>query len=295
MFVSFVTPFYGSSELLRRCVESLLAQTDGDFEAVIVDDCSPQDGEAVVKAFGDPRIRYLRQPRNQGPYQARQRGFREARGAYVVCVDCDDYVRPELVAEIRKAVTQNAADAPDIVIYNVETDVDGRIAPHWFHYDAGVYTSEEVMAALVAKKLQWSCFAKAIRREMICEIGLEMPSLREAAVWTVEDYCAIVPMILKSRKTVVIPYSGYRYCETATSISRAVTFRKVRQALREVRVARDIVLAYAARIQAPDVSRRCVVETAEMIRRWWLGELVASVKRRIKRGMRWRIAPGGRR
>ena len=295
MFVSFVTPFYGSSELLRRCVESLLAQTDGDFEAVIVDDCSPQDGEDVAKSFGDPRIRYLRQPKNMGPCLARQRGFREARGDYVVCVDCDDYVQSALVAEIRKAVTQNAADAPDIVIYNVETDVDGQIAPHWFHYDSGVYTSEEVLAALVAKKLQWSCFAKAIRREMICEMGREMPSLREATVCTVEDYCAIVPMILKSRKTVVIPYSGYRYCETATSISRAVTFRKVRQALREVRVARDLVLAYAARIQASDASRRCVVETAEMIRRWWLGELVASVKRRMKRGMRWRIAPGGRR
>ena len=283
MFISFVTPFYGSSALLSRCVESLLAQTDGDFEAVIVDDCSPQDGEAVVKAFGDPRIRYLRQPKNGGPYQARQRGFREARGDYVVCVDCDDYVQPELVAEIRKTVEADAEDAPDIVVYNIETDADGKIAPHWFHYEAGVYTSEESLAALVAKKLQWSYFAKAIRREMICEIGREMPALQEASVCTVDDYCAVVPMMLKSRKTVVIPYYGYRYRETATSISRAVTFRKVRRALREVRVARDLVLAYAARIQASDASRRCVVETAEMIRRWWLGELVASVKRRIKR------------
>ena len=276
---SFVVPFYGSPRLLERCLDSLVAQTDGDFEAVVVDDCSPESGETVAVRY-DERVRYVRQPKNGGPYQARLRGIGEARGAYVVCVDFDDYVLPALLAELRRAVE---ASAPDVVVYNLEKDFGGRIEPHWCRYEPGRYAPGEVLAALAGKRLQWTYFAKAVRRELVLEIWREMPAVRTAAVWTVEDFCAVVPILMKSRLTVVIPYVGYRYCEVPTSISRAVTWRKVRQTLRETRAAERLILSYAELLHMDAAAKSDVRATARMIRSWWLGELFASFKKRVKR------------
>ena len=129
-FVSFVVPFYGSAALLKRALDSLAAQTDGDFEALVVDDASPEDAEAMVSSCG-LRFRYLRQERNRSSYQSRLLGMRSAAGEYVVAVDADDYVMPGLVARIRSIWREQSA--PDIIAYNLEMVSDGWVLGYYTH------------------------------------------------------------------------------------------------------------------------------------------------------------------
>jgi len=95
--VSVVIPTYNRAHLLPRALASVLSQ-EGVLEVLVVDDGSSDDTEAVVKGFGDPRLRYLRQPRNLGAAAARNRGLREARGEFIALLDSDDEWLPGKLA-----------------------------------------------------------------------------------------------------------------------------------------------------------------------------------------------------
>lgn len=88
--VSVVLPTYNRARLLPRSIGSVLAQGYPNLELIVADDCSTDDTEAVVRSFADPRVRYLRCPRNGGPGYARNRGIEVARGDFIAFQDSDD-------------------------------------------------------------------------------------------------------------------------------------------------------------------------------------------------------------
>jgi len=92
--VSVVVPTHNRASLLARALQSVLAQTYEHFEVLVVDDGSSEDIGSVVGALADPRLRYLRQPRNMGVAAARNRGLREAAGELVAFLDSDDRWMP---------------------------------------------------------------------------------------------------------------------------------------------------------------------------------------------------------
>lgn len=93
--VSVVTPTYNRAGFLPQAVESVLAQTFGDFELIVVDDGSTDDTPEVMRSYlQDPRVRYLTQP-NQGQSVARNRGIAEAKGEYICFLDSDNAWRED--------------------------------------------------------------------------------------------------------------------------------------------------------------------------------------------------------
>ena len=75
-------PTYRGAQVIGDTIRSVLSQTLSDFELIVVDDNSPDATEAVVLAFDDPRIRYLKNPANLGPEGNWNRCLAEARGRY---------------------------------------------------------------------------------------------------------------------------------------------------------------------------------------------------------------------
>lgn len=89
---SVILPTFGRPAFLRDALASVLAQTEKDWEVLVVDDASP---EPVELATGDPRVRIVRRQRNGGPAAARNTGLAEARGRYVTFLDDDDLYTPD--------------------------------------------------------------------------------------------------------------------------------------------------------------------------------------------------------
>jgi glycosyltransferase involved in cell wall biosynthesis len=95
--VSAVVPAYNAARTLLAAVESILRQTVGDIEVIVVDDGSEDDTAEVARGIGDPRVRLVSQA-NGGASAARNTGIRNARGRYVAFLDADDLWLPDKLA-----------------------------------------------------------------------------------------------------------------------------------------------------------------------------------------------------
>lgn len=97
--VSFVVPCYKLAHLLPECIGSILAQTFQDYEIIILDDCSPDETPLVAGRFTDPRVRYVRHPRNLGHLRNYNSGIEISRGEYVWLISADDRLRRPYILE----------------------------------------------------------------------------------------------------------------------------------------------------------------------------------------------------
>ncbi len=97
--VSFVVPCYKLAHLLPECVNSIIGQTYGDFEVLIMDDCSPDNTAEVARSFADPRVKHIRNDPNLGHLRNYNKGISLSRGKYVWLISADDYLRKPHVLE----------------------------------------------------------------------------------------------------------------------------------------------------------------------------------------------------
>jgi hypothetical protein len=97
---SVVIPSYNRADLVPQTIDSVLAQTDRDFEVIVVDDGSTDGTGEVLRRYGD-RIRYVQQ-NNGGLAAARNRGIREANGVFVAFLDSDDLYEAEFIRRVRE-------------------------------------------------------------------------------------------------------------------------------------------------------------------------------------------------
>jgi glycosyltransferase involved in cell wall biosynthesis len=88
--VSVILPTYNRARLLPRAIASVLGQSFTDFELLVVDDGSTDDTEAVMRGFGDERVKFLPAERNLGDAGARNRAAAVARGDWLAFQDSDD-------------------------------------------------------------------------------------------------------------------------------------------------------------------------------------------------------------
>ena len=88
--VSVIMSVYNGERYLRQAIESILGQSFGDFESIIVNDGSTDSSRAIVTSYTDPRILLVDNELNMGLTRSLNRGLRLARGEYVARQDADD-------------------------------------------------------------------------------------------------------------------------------------------------------------------------------------------------------------
>ena len=91
--LSIVVPVYNVEKYLRQCLDSLVRQSLKNIEIIVVNDCSPDNSEAIILEYAarDSRIVYIKHEENKCLGGARNTGMRAARGEYIAFVDSDDY------------------------------------------------------------------------------------------------------------------------------------------------------------------------------------------------------------
>jgi glycosyltransferase involved in cell wall biosynthesis len=177
--VSVVLPVRNRSQPLRRAIASVLAQTFAEFELIVVDDGSDEDLLAVIAAFGDGRITYLRRDHSEGPAVARNDGIRRARADLVAFQDSDDAWLPAKL-ERQVAALERAGTAVGLVCtgHYLEFAPD-RFAPvaPWPHMGRDTF-EPQLLANFGAIAPTWLA-----RRSSLERSGLFDPALRSREDW----------------------------------------------------------------------------------------------------------------
>ena len=116
--ISVIVPVYNVEKYLRRCLESIRNQTFMDWEAICVNDGSPDDSAQILNAFEklDARFKVVNKE-NGGLSDARNVGMQYATGDYILYVDSDDFIHPQTM-EIAYALALR--DGSDIVSFTYD-------------------------------------------------------------------------------------------------------------------------------------------------------------------------------
>ena len=121
--VSIIVPVYNTAKWLRECLDSVLAQTAGDWELIAVDDGSTDESPAILREYAakEPRIRVVTEP-NGGQGTARNRGLDLAGGEYVLFLDSDDVLVPSALEELSSLCDRESLDH---LVFAAECFFDG--------------------------------------------------------------------------------------------------------------------------------------------------------------------------
>lgn len=109
--ISVIVPVYNVEVYLPRCIESILGQTYKDFEILLIDDGSTDNSGKICDKYAkrDNRCIAIHQ-QNRGVYNARNTGLNHATGEYISFVDSDDYIHPQMLEILYKALQKGDYD-----------------------------------------------------------------------------------------------------------------------------------------------------------------------------------------
>lgn len=175
--VSVIIPNFNNAAYVATAIASVLAQSDQNFEIIVVDDGSTDDSRMVIAQFGE-RVRYLRQE-NQGLAGARNSGIRAAQGDWIALLDADDQWLPTYLATMLALADRE----PDGTVYYCAAqcmDRHGQDLPRVLGAPLG--PPETTYGTLVrANFLIPSTIL--MRRQEVVDAGLFDPQLRSCEDW----------------------------------------------------------------------------------------------------------------
>lgn len=221
--VSVIVPVYNTEKYLRKCIDSIIAQTYKDLEIILVDDGSTDSSGSICDGYAlkDPRVRVVHKE-NGGLASARKAGIGIAKGEYVGFVDSDDWIEPDMYRTLYEAVA--AADA-DIAAEGAVDDFEGECAVALNGIPAGVYASPDERKQLRENMLccaDFFCMGvqpylwnKLFRRGLVLR---HMPGIPED-ITVGEDAAAVYPMLAMADKAAILGSAHYHYCRRRGSMT----------------------------------------------------------------------------
>lgn len=234
---SIVIPVYNAEKSIRKCLDSILVQTFSDFEIVVINAGSKDKTLAILREYLK-KIKKLRvySFENSGVSVTRQRGVSLSNGEYIILVDSDDTVNPNLLEKLYAAIHKH--NNPDIIRYqaNLLNDCDFKDHNRYNFFD----DSKAVLSGIDALR-EWSIPDKkyavywlfAFKRSTFSNV-LFFPNLK-----CHEDLALIPLLVAASNIVVTLSYIGYNYtCNNPGSITNT----KSKEAERSR--AKDFVKAY---------------------------------------------------
>lgn len=109
--VSIIIPVYNCQEYIRKCLESVLQQTYGNIEIIVIDDGSEDDSSGIIdQVLKEKKEAKVFHQKNQGVSMARNYGLKNATGEYIAFLDGDDYLGTRYIEELVAAAEKNTSE-----------------------------------------------------------------------------------------------------------------------------------------------------------------------------------------
>ncbi len=223
--VSIIVPVYKAERYLNRCLQSIVNQTYGNIEIILIDDGSPDTCPQICEewALKDSRIVVVHKE-NAGAGQARNTGLDIANGEYVLFVDSDDYIDCKTVEMCVEATEKENAQVVLFSLYNV--DLHGREKPASVMSSQKTFSKtelrEKLLPSLFVHTLGYgvSVWGKMFCTDVIKKNELRFVSERE---FYSEDAIFVLEYFSKIQSACALNHRLYYYFENNNSLSRTYT------------------------------------------------------------------------
>ena len=206
--VSIVVPVYNAEKYLSKCLDSIIAQTYTYWEAILVDDGSPDNCGKICDEYAskDNRFKVIHQP-NGGVSVARQTGLDNATGDYIIHCDPDDWIEPTMLEEmLNYSISQDA----DMVICDIiEEQASG---PRYFsqHFDIPI-SAKDVQGLIINNWIFGSLWNKLVKASCIKKTTFSPSNISYC-----EDTLFNVKVLNQDIKVVHLAKAFYHYNQTNT-------------------------------------------------------------------------------
>lgn len=209
--ISMIIPVYNAEQYLKKCVDSVRAQTYGNLEIMLVDDGSTDSSGELCDAYAekDERIRVVHKE-NGGLVSAWKAGVKECSGEYVSFLDSDDWINPEMLSEMSAYLTGNDREMV-ISDYIIERD-DGSQEYVWQKLAPGEYgrkeIEEKIFPCLLGQEERYITISrcmKLISKRLISENG----NYTDPAIIVGEDTTIMLPVLLDCQRIVAMDHKAY--------------------------------------------------------------------------------------
>ena len=209
--ISMIIPVYNAEQYLKKCVDSVRAQTYGNLEIMLVDDGSTDSSGELCDTYAekDERIRVVHKE-NGGLVSAWKAGVKECSGEYVSFLDSDDWINPEMLSEMSAYLTGNDRE---MVISDYIIERDGGSQEYvWQKLAPGEYgrkeIEEKIFPCLLGQEERYITISrcmKLISKRLISENG----NYTDPAIIVGEDTTIMLPVLLDCQRIVAMDHKAY--------------------------------------------------------------------------------------
>ena len=180
--ISFIVPVYNCEEYLSQCFNSLLNQTNKNFEVVVINDGSTDNSLQIINSFAK-KIDYfiIINQENSGLSFSRNVGIQKASGKYIAFLDSDDYISNRIVEILSKQIESE----PDIIRFNClifdKLNALEKI-------DDGVIKKEEIKTLILNDQVGNQVWRNLYKKSLIQNTHFENGSVWEDLLWTYKPF-----------------------------------------------------------------------------------------------------------
>ena len=215
--VSIIVIGYNIERYINRCIDSVFEQTYDNYEVIFVDDGSTDSTLEKVKQYKSTQpFLTVFQKNNGGIVSARKEGVKLAKGKYILFVDGDDTICPDMLSNLIASLKKIDDEYEIIISDYYEGAPDGTWIKKCNPYEYGIFHEDFFARTIMDGSLYHFMFAKLYNRSFILEAGyLDFPDITIAEdLFTNSVFGVLRPSVL------YLNCAGYKYHYNETSVTR---------------------------------------------------------------------------
>ena len=206
--ISIIIPVYGVEKYIERCCVSVFEQTYKNFELIFVNDCSKDNSEKILLnlieryAHLNININHIKHEVNKGISATRETGLNAAKGEYILYVDSDDYIAPNMLELLVNRADETNADIVYCDYYDLK---NGELI--YQNQSLSVKDSLLITAAMLRSEIVWTPWNKIFKKSLATEHNIH---------WSLninvgEDLVVMAKLFEKKKKIEFVNQALYIY------------------------------------------------------------------------------------
>lgn len=222
--ISVIVPVYNAFPYLGQCITSILNQSYSDIELILVDDCSKDGSLSICRKFAlqDARVKVYSNPQNMGQVQTYLKGLSYAEGDFISFVDSDDWIDPDMLKKLYKALAGQEADIAACGCWHVYKDRKIVEPSNIQRIGNRIFSHQDILES--AKQVHVpnnyiDTIVKLYRCNKIFRKNILLHNLKyvQTDIRVFEDNNLVIPCILDAQKIVYVNEPLYYYRRTGKS------------------------------------------------------------------------------